>query len=113
VETEYLNILPNQDLVRTDSPVVIKQAPKTVIYATGMVYEKNIHTVTLLHRVRAHYEKPTTANPNTAVGKKSKAAPTSKEVKKSTQKTETATQKAVSILQKSNTNNVRIRRSHD
>lgn len=41
VETEYLNILPNQDLVRTDSPVVIKQAPKTVIYATGMVYEKD------------------------------------------------------------------------
>jgi lipopolysaccharide export system protein LptC len=54
VETEYLNILPNQDLVRTDSPVVIKQAPKTVIYATGMVYEKNTRTVTLLHRVRAH-----------------------------------------------------------
>ncbi len=118
VETEYLNILPNQDLVRTDSPVVIKQAPKTVIYATGMVYEKNIRTVTLLHRVRAHYEKPTTANPNTVKGTPSKVsqtkiAPINKEVKKSTKKSETATQKAVSILQKSNTNNVRIRRSHE
>ena len=27
IETNYLNILPNQDLARTDSPVVIRQAP--------------------------------------------------------------------------------------
>jgi len=110
--------LPNQDLVRTDSPVVIKQAPKTVIYATGMVYEKNIRTVTLLHRVRAHYEKPTTASPDAALATtpkvpKTKVTPPNKEVKKTTKATETATQKAVSILQKSNTNNVRIRRSHE
>ena len=58
IETNYLNILPNQDLARTDSPVVIRQAPKTIIYATGMVYEKNTHTVTLLNQVRAHYERP-------------------------------------------------------
>lgn len=64
LETDYLNILPNQDLVRTDSPVVIRQAPKTVIYATGLVYEKKIHTVTLLHQVRAHYEKPAVKNAN-------------------------------------------------
>jgi lipopolysaccharide export system protein LptC len=116
VETEYLNILPDQDLVRTDSPVVIKQAPKTVIYATGMVYEKNLHTVTLLHSVRAHYEKPATVSPNAAIESKvaqPKAAPPKKEVQKSTKATETATQQAVSILQKSNTNNVRIRRSHE
>jgi lipopolysaccharide export system protein LptC len=118
METEYLNILPNQDLVRTDSPVVIKQAPKTVIYATGMVYEKNIRTVTLLHRVRAHYEKPTTASPDAALATtpkvpQTKGASPNKEVKKTTKATETATQKAVSILQKSNTNNVRIRRSHE
>lgn len=41
VETNYLNIRPNDELVTTQSPVVIRQAPKTVIYATGMVYEKN------------------------------------------------------------------------
>ena len=58
IDTNYLNVLPNQDLARTDSPVVIRQAPKTIIYATGMVYEKNTHTVTLLNQVRAHYEKP-------------------------------------------------------
>lgn len=118
VETEYLNILPNQDLVRTDSPVVIKQAPKTVIYATGMMYEKNIRTVTLLHRVRAHYERPTAKTSDAAAVTRPKApqtkvAPPNKEVKKSTKTTETATQKAASILQKSNTNNVRIRRSHE
>jgi lipopolysaccharide export system protein LptC len=38
--------------------VIIRQAPKTVIYATGMVYDKKIKTITLLHKVRAHYEKP-------------------------------------------------------
>jgi lipopolysaccharide export system protein LptC len=123
IETEYLNILPNQDLVRTDSPVVIKQAPKTVIYATGMVYEKNNKTMTLLHKVRAHYEKPSTTS-TTGSAVVSKAAAQTKatatmatnpktNIMKTTKPTETATQKAVSLLQKSNTNNVRIRRSHE
>lgn len=58
VDTDYLNILPDEDIARTDSPVVIRQAPKTVIYATGMIYEKNQRTLTLLHKVRAHYERP-------------------------------------------------------
>lgn len=58
VETDHLNIRPNEELVRTESPVIIRQAPKTVIYATGMIYEKKMRTVTLLHKVRAHYEKP-------------------------------------------------------
>jgi lipopolysaccharide export system protein LptC len=118
VETEYLNILPNQDLVRTDSPVVIKQAPKTVIYATGMVYEKNTRTVTLLHRVRAHYERPTMVKQNAAAATPSKVpqtkvVPTNKQNKKTTKATETAAQKAASNSQKSNTNNVRIRRSYE
>ena len=123
IETEYLNILPNQDLVRTDSPVVIKQAPKTVIYATGMVYEKDKKTMTLLHRVRAHYEKPTTApKAANAVVKKSaaetratatKATKPRTNPKKIIKPTETATQKAVSLLQKSNTKNVRVRRSYE
>ncbi len=58
VLTEKLIILPNQDLVKTDSPVVIKQAPKTVIHATGMIYDKKNKTVQLLHKVRVHYERP-------------------------------------------------------
>lgn len=122
IETEYLNILPKQDLVRTDSPVVIKQAPKTVIYATGMVYEKDKKTVTLLHRVRAHYDKPiATSKTRSAVVNKiatqtkttAKTTKPKTNIKKSIKPTETATQKAVSLLQKSNTNNVRIRRSHE
>ncbi|OIR02505.1 lipopolysaccharide exporter periplasmic protein [mine drainage metagenome] len=64
VETDYLNIRPNEEIVRTASPVVIRQAPKTVIYATGMLYEKKTKTVTLFHKVRAHYERPP---PSTAV----------------------------------------------
>ena len=58
VETEYLYIRPNDGLASTKSPVVIRQAPKTVIYATGMIFEKKTRTVTLLHKVRAHYENP-------------------------------------------------------
>jgi lipopolysaccharide export system protein LptC len=58
VDTDYLKIHPDDELVETPSPVVIRQAPKTVIYATGMVYEKRNGTVTLLHKVKAHYEKP-------------------------------------------------------
>jgi lipopolysaccharide export system protein LptC len=59
VLTEKLLILPNKDLVKTDSPVVITQAPKTVIHATGMVYDKKKQTLTLNKRVKAHYERPT------------------------------------------------------
>ncbi len=58
LETEYLNIFPHQGLIRTDRPVIIKQAPKTLIYATGMVYEKDKKILNLLHQVRVHYEKP-------------------------------------------------------
>jgi lipopolysaccharide export system protein LptC len=58
VLTEKLLILPKQDLVKTNSPVIIKQAPKTVIHATGMVYDKKNQTVQLLSRVKAHYERP-------------------------------------------------------
>ncbi len=58
VLTDKLVIFPNEDLAKTDRPVVIKQAPKTVIHATGMIYDKNKKTLQLLKRVNAHYEKP-------------------------------------------------------
>ena len=62
VLTEKLYIFPKQDLVKTDAPVVIKQAPKTLIHATGMIYDKKKQTVQLLKRVKVHYERPTLAN---------------------------------------------------
>lgn len=52
-----LTILPKQDLVQTNSPVLIRQGPHTVIHATGMVFNKEQQTLRLLHQVRAHYEK--------------------------------------------------------
>lgn len=58
VLTEKLWIFPKQDLVKTNAPVTIKQAPKTVITAVGMVYDKKAQTVTLLNRVKVHYERP-------------------------------------------------------
>jgi len=59
VLTDKLTIFPNQDIAKTDSPVVIKQAPKTVIHATGMIYDKKKKRMQLLKRVKAYYEKPT------------------------------------------------------
>lgn len=123
VETDYLNIRPNEDLVTTDRPVIIRQAPKTVIYATGMVYEKNLKTVTLLHKVRAHYEKPVTAS-NTAKSKQERSsiakgsASKNGTGKNSTSKTSqsskklTTEQKALK-QEKSNINDVRIRRRYE
>jgi lipopolysaccharide export system protein LptC len=72
VLTEKLIIFPNQDLVKTNSPVVITQAPKTVIHATGMVFDKKNQTVTLYKRVKAHYERPAGAKPIAAKSKASK-----------------------------------------
>lgn len=58
VETDFLHILPDEDLVLTQHPVVIRQPPETVIRAKGMVYEKAKERVTLLNRVKAHYVQP-------------------------------------------------------
>ncbi len=58
VLTEKLWIFPKKDLVKTNAPVTIKQAPKTVITAVGMIYDKKAQTVTLLDRVKVHYERP-------------------------------------------------------
>ncbi|MDZ4099004.1 MAG: LPS export ABC transporter periplasmic protein LptC [Methylophilaceae bacterium] len=58
VLTDRLEVMPNEEMAKTDRPVVITQAPKTVIHATGMIYDKKNQTVQLLSRVKAHYEKP-------------------------------------------------------
>lgn len=63
VLTEYLNVTPKSDLATTDKPVVIMQAPKTVVHAIGMIYDKKQRTVQLLNKVRVHYERPETPDP--------------------------------------------------
>ncbi|MGZ8251661.1 MAG: LPS export ABC transporter periplasmic protein LptC [Methylophilaceae bacterium] len=64
--TQSLKIYPQKELATTDQPVVIRQAPKTVIHATGMIFDKKQKTVTLLKKVRVHYENP---NPPKAAAK--------------------------------------------
>lgn len=58
VLTEKLVISPNKELATTSSPVLIKQAPKTVIRAKGMVFDKKNQTIKLFNRVKVHYERP-------------------------------------------------------
>lgn len=57
--TEKLTIEPDKDLATTQSPVTITQAPKTKVTAVGMVFDKKNQTMTLLSKVRVHYERPT------------------------------------------------------
>ncbi len=108
VETDYLNIRPNEELVTTDRPVIIRQAPKTVIYATGMVYEKKLKTVTLLHKVRAHYERPAVAG---KAGQLNQAKNSSSN-NNASENSLTTEQKALK-QEKSNINDVRIRRRYE
>ena len=56
--TERLMIEPNKDLATTNSPVTIKQAPKTVVTGVGMIFDKKNQTMKLLNNVRVHYERP-------------------------------------------------------
>jgi lipopolysaccharide export system protein LptC len=56
--TQYLNLTPKKELATTDKPVVITQAPKTVIHGTGMIYDKKQKTMRLLSKVKVHYERP-------------------------------------------------------
>lgn len=119
VDTDYLNIRPNDELVTTESPVVIRQAPKTIIYATGMIYEKKLRTVTLLHKVRAHYEKPITAAgkikpASSKIDSKSKPGSEQTVAGKQAQVPKQADVKQGKLTQdKSNTNNARIRRRYE
>lgn len=77
VLTEKLVILPDQELATTNSPVLITQAPKTVIRAKGMVYDKKNQTVKLFNRVRVHYERPAPAPVKTGKSAKTKTKLTS------------------------------------
>jgi lipopolysaccharide export system protein LptC len=56
--TNQLTVLPQKDQAFTKSPVRIIQDPKTVVNAIGMKYDKKNGIITLLEKVRVHYEKP-------------------------------------------------------
>ena len=67
--TEKLTIYPDDEIAKTDNPVVITQFPKTVIHATGMLLNKKDQTLVLgifpdadknvaPARVHVHYEHP-------------------------------------------------------
>lgn len=58
VLTEYLHVIPEQNVLKTDREVTILQAPRTVIRAVGMELYKNERILKLLNRVRVHYERP-------------------------------------------------------
>jgi lipopolysaccharide export system protein LptC len=58
VLTEYLHILPEQDIAATDRPVKILQAPSTVITANGMELNRKERTLKLFRHVRVHYARP-------------------------------------------------------
>lgn len=58
VQTDYIHIIPDKELAMTERPVLIKQAPDTVIRATGMEYDKKLGVLKLFKRVHVHYVKP-------------------------------------------------------
>jgi lipopolysaccharide export system protein LptC len=104
--TEYLNIIPDKDLATTDRPVVITQAPKTVIHGTGMIYNKKEKTLKLLSRVKVHYErpvppkKPVKAKPKNAKSAQGKKAASGKTVAKNSSSTSKSTSLKSTTTQK-------------
>lgn len=58
MRTQYLKVNPETEVATTDRPVIITEAPKTVVNAVGMIYDKKKRTIQLLNKVRTHYEKP-------------------------------------------------------
>lgn len=58
VESEYMLVLPDTDIIKTPSPVVIKLGGATLA-GTGIVVDNHQHQVTLHSRVSGHYPPPT------------------------------------------------------
>lgn len=74
--TDYMHVIPDDGIMKTDHPVVILQAPDTVVHASGMVLNKKERTLQLSGRVKAHYVRPGTngtAPPPPKAGKQSKS----------------------------------------
>jgi len=91
--TEKLTIEPNKDLATTQSPVTITQAPKTKVTAVGMVFDKKNQTMTLLNRVRVHYERPAPKNVPVAKATQVKPKQSAKTAKVSKRKVATTPNK--------------------
>jgi lipopolysaccharide export system protein LptC len=82
VQTDYMHIIPDKELAMTDRPVLIKQAPDTVIRATGMEYDKKLGILKLFKRVSVHYVKPKAKTDGSAKPPKKPAPSSSSSSKK-------------------------------
>jgi len=54
IETEYLHVIPNKQIVNTDRAVTITNA-QTTLHAVGMELDNNARTTVLLSEVRSEY----------------------------------------------------------
>jgi len=57
LDTEYLHIIPDQDLANSDKAVIIRDA-NTIVTAIGLELNNKTRILKLLSRVKAHHEKP-------------------------------------------------------
>jgi lipopolysaccharide export system protein LptC len=55
ITTEYLHVLPNQEIIRTDKPVTITD-PRGIINATGMEADSKAKTIKFKSGVSGHME---------------------------------------------------------
>ena len=55
ITSEYLHVLPNQEIVRTDKPVTITD-PRGIINATGMEADSRAKTIKFKSGVSGHME---------------------------------------------------------
>lgn len=58
VMTSYLHVIPDKEIAQTDRPVTILQAPRTIVTANGMLYDKKQGLLNLRNKVRVHYVRP-------------------------------------------------------
>ena len=111
--TEYLHITPDTEIATTNRPVVITQAPATVIHGTGMIFDKKQRTVKLMSKVRVHYEHPGlpkhSAVKAAAIKQPAMAQSALKQAKKSSVRSDKNTKRNTT----SNTTTHRIRRKYD
>ncbi|HET7833545.1 MAG TPA: LPS export ABC transporter periplasmic protein LptC [Gallionella sp.] len=54
LRTEYLHVIPDQDLAKTDRPVTITDA-QDIVHATGLEMNNQTRTLKLLSQVRSEY----------------------------------------------------------
>jgi lipopolysaccharide export system protein LptC len=56
VNTEYLHVIPDKDVARTDKPVTIRN-DRSHMTAVGLELDTRARIIKLFSRVKAHYEK--------------------------------------------------------